>query len=156
MSLVTGSCSLLFWFNALLSVCLLHIAQRSLWVCARVFTPRCVCTVSVCSCTGACVRLFVCAYCMCAYLLSLCGGFGACVCAHAVYLKTWKSSSQRIKRHSSSVQFKASNLQMCAKGYGFYILYQNNADIPFSCAYLASLVQSLYNLVLADGAFTWE
>lgn len=43
---------------------------------------------------------------------------------------------------------------MCEKGYGFYILYRNNADIPFSCAYLGSLVQSLYNLVLADGAFT--
>lgn len=54
----------------------------------------------------------------------------------------------------AEVQFKARNLQMCGEGYGFYILYQNNADIPFSSAYLASLVQSLYNLMLADGAFT--
>lgn len=45
---------------------------------------------------------------------------------------------------------------MCGKSYGFYILYRNNADIPFSRAYLASLVQSLYKLVLADGAFTCE
>lgn len=31
----------------------------------------------------------------------------------------------------------------------FIFLHRNNADIPFSSAYLASLVQSLYNLMLA-------
>lgn len=145
MSLVTASCSLLFWFNTLLSDCLLHIAHRSLWVYARVFTP-CVCAYlhwcllhvrlsAVCACEFQCMHLHTC---------NSFEGVKVFGPAHQTAL--------RICLAEAEVQFKASNVQMCKKGYGFYISYLNNADIP----YLAFLVQSLYNLMHAEGAFTWE
>ena len=83
-----------------------------------------------------------------------------CLCTHSSFfegLKIFRKAHQaalRIYLVEAEVQFEAPNLQMCEKGYGFYILYGNNADIPFSSAYLASLVLSLSNLVLADEAYT--
>lgn len=60
-----------------------------------------------------------------------------------------KSSGQIIKQHSNRIslaelvgQFKAPNLQMRKKGNGFYISHWNNADINFSCAYLACFEHS--------------
>lgn len=142
-----------------MSVCLLHIAQRSFWVYARVFTPRCV-FFHGCLCVLVC--LFVCIACVPAYLLMyVCACVRACmrVCAlrfQGMYLCT-SSLFEDLKMFGpvhqtalliclveAEVQFKASNLQMCENRYGFYILYCNNADIPSSCAYLASLVQSLF------------
>lgn len=105
--------------------------------------------------------MFVGAYCMCACLLAVHWGFSACICAHAVLffdgLKIFWPAHQTalcICLVEAEVQFKAPNLQMCEKEHGFYILYRDNADTPFSCAYLASLILSLSNLVLADEAYT--
>lgn len=65
-----------------------------------------------------------------------------------------KQHSNRIYLVEAEVEFEVPNLRMCKVLYGFYILYGNNADIPFSCAYLASLVLSRSNLPLSDEAYT--
>lgn len=140
MSLVSGSCSLLFWFNTLLLVfphstlprdpsgfMLKHSHHGAfvLYLCSRTGSVLCASTSPPACATQAAVCLW--------------GGLIVCIYAHAVFVETWKSSCQHFRRHPGCLQLSrgfTSRLIICSCEKGMDFIFHSRIMLTFLLALL--------------------